>query len=389
MTEVDNVPLLDLTRSDPELLDAMRAAFDRVLVSGRYIMGPEIDGLEAECAEAIGVKHAIGVSSGTDALICALMSRCIGPGDEVICPTYTFFATAGSIWRVGAKPVFVDIDPVTYNLDPAAIEAKVNHKTRAIMPVHLFGQCAEMKPILEIAAKHGLDVIEDAAQAISAKYDDGRQAGSMGQFGCFSFFPSKNLGCLGDGGLVTSNDDDAAEIARRMRVHGGKPKYHHHLVGGNFRLDPLQATMLRLKLPRLAAATDARRRNAAHYEKRLREAGVAASETVPTHAGEVGLPVAVRDHIYNQFTLRSTERDALRAWLGERRIGTEIYYPVPMHQQECFKTLEYKAGDFPHSECAAVQTLALPIFPELTEAELDYVADAIIAFCKERAGALS
>ncbi len=387
MTSITSVPLLDLTRNDPEVLDRMREAFDRVLVSGRYIMGPEIDGLEAECAEFLGIEHAIGVSSGTDALILALMSLGIGAGDEVICPTYTFFATAGSIWRVGAKPVFVDCDPITYNLDPAEIEAKITPATKALMPVHLFGQCADMTPVLEVASKHGVRIIEDAAQAISARYDTTSgpvSAGGMGDFGCFSFFPSKNLGCLGDGGLVTTNDAELAEHARIMRVHGGKPKYYHHFVGGNFRLDPLQAALLRIKLPLLPAATEGRRRNAARYVERLQAAGVVSADPAEVGSGQIGLPQAVRDHIFNQFTLRSPERDALREWLGERGIGTEIYYPVPMHLQACFAELGHREGDFPRSEQAARETLALPIFPELAPEEIDYVADGVIAFCRSR-----
>lgn len=383
MTEISRVPLLDLTRTPPEVLDAMREAFDRVLVSGRYIMGPEIDGLEAECCELLGARHAIGVSSGTDALICALMSLCIGPGDEVICPTFTFFATAGSIWRVGAKPVFVDIDPVTYNMDPAMLEASITERTRAIMPVHLFGQCADMDPILAVAQKHDLAVIEDAAQAISTRYGD-RAAGTMGQFGCFSFFPSKNLGCLGDGGLVTTNDDELAETARTMRVHGGKPKYHHQFVGGNFRLDPLQAAMLRIKLPLLAAATEGRRRNAERYDAAFRAAGIVSESPTEVEAGRIGLPVVVRDHIFNQYVIRSAERDALRDHLAAKDVGTEIYYPIPMHQQKCFETLGYREGTFPLSERAAHEVLALPVFPELSDAEIDYAAEKVIEFCQAR-----
>ena len=238
MTEVTRVPLLDLTRSNPELMDEMRQAFERVLTSGRYIMGPEVTSLEEEIAAALGIKHAIGVSSGTDALICALMALGIGQGDEVICPTYTFFATGGSIWRVGARPVFVDIDPETYNVTAETIGAAITDRTKAIMPVHLYGQCCDMGPIMELAESKGIPVIEDAAQAISCKWQ-GRSAGGMGAFGCFSFFPSKNLGCMGDGGLVTTNNDDLAEQARIMRAHGGKPKYYHRFVGGNFRLENL------------------------------------------------------------------------------------------------------------------------------------------------------
>ncbi|MFO1054806.1 MAG: DegT/DnrJ/EryC1/StrS family aminotransferase [Planctomycetota bacterium] len=381
MTTITKVPLLDLTRNDPGVLDELRSAFERVLVSGQYIMGPEIDGLEKECAAFLGCKHALGVSSGTDALILALMSLGIGPGDEVVCPTYTFFATAGAVWRVGARPVFVDIDPATYNCDPKAIAAAITPRTRAIIPVHLFGQCADMDPIL--AAAKSIPVIEDAAQAIGTRYGD-RCAGSMGAFGCFSFFPSKNLGCLGDGGLVTTNDDALAEMARVMRVHGGKPKYYHRVVGGNFRLDPLQAAFLRVKLPRLPAATEGRRRNAAFYERLFRAAGVVSTSPTEVAPDRIGLPVRVGDHIYNQFVIRSPRREELRQHLQARGVGTEVYYPVPLHMQDCFKALGHREGDFPHSERAARESLALPIFPELSEAEMRHVADSVVAFCKGR-----
>ncbi|MGE0145115.1 MAG: DegT/DnrJ/EryC1/StrS family aminotransferase [Planctomycetota bacterium] len=381
MTTITKVPLLDLTRNDPALLDELRAAFDRVLTSGQYIMGPELDGLERECEAYLGAKHALGVSSGTDALILALMALDIGPGDEVICPTYTFFATAGSIWRLGAKPVFVDIDPVTYNCDAAQTVAAITSRTRAIMPVHLFGQSAAMDPILESANSRGIPVIEDAAQAIGTKYGR-RSAGTMGTFGCFSFFPSKNLGCMGDGGLVTTNDTALAERARILRVHGGKPKYYHKFVGGNFRLDPLQAAILRVKLPRLNAATEARRRNARLYETLFRDAGVVSASPMVVESGSIGLPTRVDDHIYNQFVVRSPDRDALRKAMADQGIGTEVYYPVPLHLQECFASLGHSVGEFPHSERAAAETLALPIFPELAEAEIRHVAERVIAFCK-------
>ena len=378
---ITKVPLLDLTRSDAALLDGLRGAFERVLTSGQYIMGPEIEGLERECAQFIGSQHAIAVSSGTDALVLALMALGVGPGDEVICPTYTFFATAGSVWRVGARPVFVDMDPKTYNCDAAHVRAQITPRTRAIMPVHLFGQCADMDPLLALAAEKGIPVIEDAAQAIGTRYGD-RGAGSMGAFGCFSFFPSKNLGCLGDGGLVTAKDANLAETARIMRVHGGKPKYHHKVVGGNFRLDPLQAAFLRVKLPRLPGWTDARRRNAAAYEGLFRAAGVVASDPVAVEPGSIGLPVRVRDHIYNQFVIRTPHREELKAHLAKHGVGTEVYYPVPLHLQECFASLGHRRGEFPHSERAAAESLALPIFPELAPAEIAYVAERVVQFCK-------
>ena len=338
MTEVTRVPLLDLTRSNPELMDEMRQAFERVLTSGRYIMGPEVTSLEEEIAAFLGIKHAIGVSSGTDALICALMALGIGQGDEVICPTYTFFATGGSIWRVGARPVFVDIDPKTYNVTAQTIEAAITDRTKAIMPVHLYGQCCDMGPIMELAESKGIPVIEDAAQAISCKWQD-RSAGGMGAFGCFSFFPSKNLGCMGDGGLVTTNNDDLAEQARIMRAHGGKPKYYHRFVGGNFRLDPLQAAFVRVKLPHLDAASKARRQHAQLYRELLTAAGVVCDDPTNVAASKIGLPVQTEDsHIYNQFVVRvgGGRRDEVRAALQEKQIGTEIYYPLPLHLQECF-----------------------------------------------------
>ena len=383
MTEVTRVPLLELTRTAPELMDGMRQAFERVLTSGRYIMGPEVTGLEEEIAAFLGVKHAIGVASCTDALIAALMALDIGQGDEVICPTYTFFATGGSVWRVGAKPVFVDVDPRTYNVTAETIASAITDRTKAIMPVHLYGQCCDMGPILELAESRGIPVIEDAAQAISCKWQD-RPAGGMGAFGCFSFFPSKNLGCMGDGGLVTTNDDDLAERARIMRVHGGKPKYYHKFVGGNFRLDPLQAALVRVKLPYLDAASKARRQHAQLYRELLTDAGVVSDDPVDVPASKVGLPVQVEDsHIYNQFVVRigGGRRDEVRAALQDKQIGTEIYYPLPLHLQECFASLGHAAGDLPHAERAAHETLALPIFPELSEAEIRYVGEALAGQC--------
>ena len=383
MTEVTQVPLLDLTRSQPEMLDELRAAFERILTSGRYIMGPEVTNLEQEIAAFLGVKHAIGVSSGTDALICALMALGIGQGDEVICPTYTFFATGGSIWRVGAKPVFVDSDPQTYNVTADTIAAAITDRTRAIMPVHLYGQCCDMGPILELAEARGIPIIEDAAQAISCKWQD-LPAGGMGAFGCFSFFPSKNLGCMGDGGLVTTNNDQLAEQARIMRAHGGEPKYYHSYVGGNFRIDPLQAAVVRIKLPHLNAASEARRQNAQRYRELLTAAGVVSDDPVNVPASKIGLPVQVEEsHIYNQFVVRvgGGRRDEVRSAMQDKQVGTEVYYPVPLHLQKCFASLGHKAGDMPHAERAANETLALPIFPELTDAEITYVAETLARQC--------
>jgi len=386
---ITEVPLLDLTRLDPAIQDELREVFDRVLRSGRYIMGPEVTALEEECASYIGAEHGIAVSSGTDALLASLMALEIGAGDEVVCPTYTFFATAGSIARTGAKPVFVDSDPWTYNWDPDQLERAITGRTKALMPVHLFGQPAEMGRVLEIAAARGIPIIEDAAQAIGVRWND-RGVGSIGSFGCFSFFPSKNLGCLGDGGLVTTNDSELAEKLRIMRMHGGKPKYHHHVVGGNFRMDALQAAMVRVKLRHLEFAHERRRANAALYRRLFAAAGVTVDLGPPERGsapripeGKIGLPVeCAKSHIYNQFIIRvpgKGRRDGLRHWLAECRVGTEIYYPVPMHMQNCFKGLGYAAGSFPVAEAAARETLALPIFPDLSEEEIRYVVDRVAA----------
>lgn len=383
---VTKVPLLDLRRSAPELDAELEAAFRRVLRSGHYILGPEVEALERECAEYLGAKHAIGVSSGTDALLLALMAIDVKPGDEVICPTFTFFATAGTIWRLGARPVFVDSCPQCFNLRPDALVQKITSRTRAIMPVHLFGQTAEMEPILQLAADKGLAVIEDAAQALGAEYKHAR-AGTLGTFGCFSFFPSKNLGALGDAGLVVTSDDALAEKARILRSHGGKPKYHHHMVGGNFRIDALQAALIRAKLPHLEGATKQRQAHAAAYRELFIAAGLSTEvghgcscggvASAPS-AGQLALPAESQSrHIYNQFVVRVAERDRLRKHLSECGVGTEVYYPVPMHMQTCFEALGHSEGDFPVAEAAARDSLALPVFPELTEAELEYVVTSV------------
>ena len=394
-----NVPLLDLKRYDEQLMDEFRRAFERVLASGHYIMGTEVLAFEKECAEYIGAKHAIGVSSGTDALLLALMTLGIGAGDEVICPTYTFFATAGSIWRVGAKPVFVDINPSCYNLDPAQIARKVTTKTKAIMPVHLYGQCAEMNEITEISRNYGIPVIEDAAQAIGAEYEN-MSAGTMGTFGCFSFFPSKNLGAFGDAGLLTTNDDELAYKATLLRNHGAEQKYYHQYVGANFRIDALQAALLRIKLPHLDNFTAKRQSNARLYTQLLMESGLAApntnagvcaahcatprASTANNADAQLLLPIACQSkHIYNQYVVHvrhAGRRDELRNFLSSKNISTEIYYPVPLHLQQCFASLDYAPGDFPRAEAAASETLALPIFPELTAGEIHYVVEQLIAF---------
>jgi dTDP-4-amino-4,6-dideoxygalactose transaminase len=384
------VPLLDLKPQYALIKEEIQAAINRVCDSQYFIMGPEVSALERELAAYCQTQFALGVSSGTDALILALMAIDLKPGDEVITTPYTFFATAGAVARLGAKAVFADIDPKTYNLDPAQIEAKITPHTKAIMPVHLYGQCADLDPIMEIARRHNLYVIEDAAQAIGSEYK-GRRAGSIGHIGCFSFFPSKNLGAFGDGGAVSTNDPALAEQMRILRVHGAEPKYYHKFVGGNFRLDALQAAVIRVKLNYLDQWTAGRQRNAARYNQLFGEAGVADVHlTLPCESCESGQyafrpeaevnPFPGHRHIYNQYIIRAKQRDELRAYLTERKIGTEIYYPVSLHQQECFAEWDYQAGAFPYSEAAAAQTLAIPIYPELTDEQIQAVISAVADF---------
>lgn len=391
------VPLLDLKAQYAALREELREAIDRVAESQHFILGPEVEALEEEVAAYSQCEFGIGVSSGSDALLVTLMAIDIKPGDEVITTPYTFFATAGAVSRLGAKPVFVDIDPLTYNIDPAAIESAITERTRAVIPVHLYGQMAEMEAIMEIASRHGLFVIEDAAQAIGAEYK-GRRAGSIGHFGCFSFYPSKNLGGFGDGGMVTANDPELADKVKLLRNHGYRHKYYNQVVGGNFRLDAIQAAVLRVKLKYLDQWTEARQRNAARYRDLFAEAELiidpessyllsdTASQSDSVHplaqVKGVILPTEApgRRHIYNQFVIRSGRRDELMAHLKEHNIGTEIYYPVPMHLQECFMDLENREGDFPVSERAAAETLALPIYPELTEEMMTTVVEAIADF---------
>ena len=370
-----SVPLLDLQGQYLPLREDILAAITRVCDSQRFIMGPEITAFEAEIAALIGVEHAIAVSSGTDALLLALMSLGIGAGDEVITPTYSFFATAGAVVRTGATPVLVDIDPVTFNMDPARVEAALSPRTKAILPVHLYGLSADLDPLMAIAARAGVPVVEDAAQAIGSRYRD-RPIGGFGAFGCFSFFPSKNLGAFGDAGLVTTNDAALAKQARLLRTHGMEPKYYHHLVGGNFRMDALQAAILRVKAPHLAGWTDARRANAARYHELFAAAGLGDRVQLPVE------PAGYR-HIYNQFVIRVADRDGLRRHLDARGIGTEIYYPVPFHQQPCFANLGYATGAFPVAESAATTSLAIPIYGELTVDQQQTVVDAIAAFVRQ------
>jgi dTDP-4-amino-4,6-dideoxygalactose transaminase len=372
------VPLLDLHAQYRPLRAEILAAIERVCDSQRFIMGPEITSLESELALMLGVRHAVAVSSGTDALLLALMALDIKPGDEVVTPTYSFFATAGAVARLGARPVLVDIDEATFNIDAAQAVAAITPRTKAIIPVHLFGQSADMDPLLAAASRAGIPIVEDAAQAIGATYKS-RPLGSLGAFGCFSFFPSKNLGAFGDAGLLTAMDDGLAKRARLLRTHGMEPRYYHHLVGANFRMDALQAAILRVKAPHLDGWTEGRRANAARYRALFRDAGLLDRVTLPAE------PADCR-HIYNQFVIRVADRDGLRAHLDERGIGTEIYYPVPFHLQPCFADLGYHRGDFPKAERAAAESLALPIYSELTEAQQEAVVSAIGEFVQRRVG---
>jgi dTDP-4-amino-4,6-dideoxygalactose transaminase len=368
---VTAIPLLDLRAQYSTIRGEIREAIDRICDSQHFILGPEVEGLEEEVSAFCGTRHAIGVSSGTDALLAALMAIGVGPADEVVTSTFSFFATAGVIARLGARPVFVDINERDFNLDAAGVDAKITGRCKAILPVHLFGACAEMDPILAVANKHGIAVIEDAAQAIGSKDESGRSAGTMGSLGCFSFFPSKNLGAFGDAGMVVTDDSELAETVRILRVHGGKPKYHHGVIGGNFRLDALQAAVLRVKLKYLTGWTEARRRNATRYRKFFSQADL---------LEEIGLPEDSAGHIYHQFVIRCAKRDELQNYLRERGIGTEVYYPIPLHLQKCFADLGYKEGDFPQAETAARESLALPIYPELSEQQQHYIVQEIRAF---------
>ncbi|MDH4079434.1 MAG: DegT/DnrJ/EryC1/StrS family aminotransferase [Nitrospira sp.] len=374
------VPLLDLKAHHEPLQQEIMAALEQTFRSQSFILGPEVGKLEERVATYCQAKHGVGVTSGTDALLIALMALGIGPGDEVVTTPYSFFATAGAVVRLGAKPVLVDIDPVTYNIAPSKIDSAVTSKTKAIIPVHLYGQCADMGPIMDLAKRHNFSVIEDAAQAIGAEYRDGQRACSMGTIGCLSFFPSKNLGCLGDGGMVVTNNPELAEQMRVLRVHGSKPKYYHKLIGGNFRLDTIQAAVLNVKLNYLDGWTKKRQENADRYETLFQQSSL-------VQRGKVRLPEAVyrpsgakHYHIYNQFVLRVERRDDLMAYLKQKGIGAEIYYPVPFHLQECFRYLGYRQGDFPESERAANETVAIPIYPELTLEQQTEVVKAITAF---------
>jgi dTDP-4-amino-4,6-dideoxygalactose transaminase len=365
------VPLLDLKAQYSAIRAEVREAIDRVCDSQQFILGPEVEALESEVASFCRSRFAVGVSSGTDALLAALMAAGIGHGDEVVTTAFSFFATAGVIFRLGARPVFVDIDPNTFNIDPEQAREKCSSRTRAVMPVHLFGRCAELDVMVAEARSRGIAVVEDAAQAIGARDGQNRSGGTVGDFGCFSFFPSKNLGAFGDGGMVLTDDEARAERLRVIRVHGSKPKYYHPIVGGNFRLDALQAAILRVKLKYLPQWSQDRRRNAQRYRALFEQQGL---------TSRIVLPGDVPGHIYNQFVIRCPRRNELREYLHESGIDTEIYYPLPLHLQECFRELGYRKGDFPHAEAASDESLALPIYPELTEEQQAYVVERVGSF---------
>jgi len=367
------VPLLDLKAQYAPIRDEIRAAIDRVCDAQRFIGGPEISALEEEVAAFSRCRHAIGVSSGTDALLCGMMALGIGPGDEVIVPTFTFFATGGCVSRLGAKPVFVDVDPDTFNVRAEDIRAKLTRRTKLIIPVHLFGQCADMDPIVDLARSNGIAIMEDAAQSIGSTYR-GRTAGNFGVLATLSFFPSKNLGAFGDAGMILTNDAALAEKCRLLRGHGAKPKYYHSMVGANFRLDAIQAAVLRVKLKHLDGWTAARIRNAGRYDEKFADS-------------KVRTPVIREQNrsIYNQYVIRVSRREELRTFLQDRQIGTEIYYPVPLHVQQCFADLGGRSGQLPNAEAAAREVLALPVYPELPRESLDYVADSVLEFL-ERGG---
>ncbi len=369
-----NIPLLDLKAQYASIKNEVNAAIGEVLESQHFILGPKVDQCEKAVAAYSNCSHGIGVSSGSDALLACLMAENIGPGDEVITSPYTFFATVGAISRLGATPVFVDIDPATYNMNVCQIASKITTKTRIIIPVHLFGQVADMDPVMRLAEEHKLVVIEDAAQAIGAEYK-GRRAGSIGHYGCFSFFPSKNLGAIGDGGMIVTNDAQRADRLRVLRGHGAKPKYYHRIVGGNFRLDAIHAAVVSAKLPHLDSWTVARQHNAKRYDQLFREANL-----------PIGLPVvATNRHIFNQYVIRSSSRDELQAFLKNKGVGSEVYYPVPMHLQDCFAYLGIKAGAFPEAERAAEESLAIPVYPELSDAQARYVVESIAEFVGQTA----
>lgn len=374
-----SIPLLDLTAQYRPIRAEIREAVDRVIESQQFILGPEVQALEEEIAVYCGCKYAVGVSSGTDALVASLMAIGVGPGDEVITTSFSFFATAGSIMRLGARPIFVDIDPLDFNIDPKLVENAFTKRVKAIIPVHLFGQTADMSSILRVAEEHGIAVIEDAAQAIGSEYK-GKRAGSIGLAGCFSFFPSKNLGGFGDGGLVTTNDEELAHKLRIIRNQGAGPKYYHKVLGGNFRLDAIQAAVLRVKLKYLDLWTDQRRANARYYTERFNELGLVDQWVTPP-------PIVREKHVFNQYVIRAHNRDSLRGFLTQHGVATEIYYPLPLHLQECVSKAGLTNNDLPVCEKAASEVLALPIYPELSLEDKQYIVELISSFYRHNEGA--
>ena len=368
---VSSAPLLDVGRGNAPLKAEIMELISDIYDSGWFVGGPHVAQLEASVAEATGAKFAVGCASGSDALLVALMTLGIGEGDRVICPSFTFFATASAITRLGAEPVFVDIDPDTFNLDIAKVEQAITPKTKAIIPVHLFGQCADMGGIMELANKYNLKVVEDCAQSIGASFD-GQGSGSIGDVGCFSFYPTKNLGGMGDGGMLTTNDQETAERLRLFANHGMKPRYFHQVIGVNSRLDAIQAAILNVKMKHLNSYATRRQENAANYHRLLKQHGI--SDLVSAPSSTEG-----NEHVWNQFTIRigGGQRDAVRSQLAEKNVGSEIYYPIPLHRQACFKYLGYGEGSLPVTEQAAAEVLALPIFPELTLAEQEYAVESL------------
>ncbi|MGI0149887.1 MAG: DegT/DnrJ/EryC1/StrS family aminotransferase [Thermoplasmata archaeon] len=368
MTTAKSIPVLDLTRYDEDLKRAISSAVEPVFSSGRFILGEPNQAFEKAFAARIGVRHALGVSSGTDALLVSLMALGVGPGDEVVTSPFSFFASAGVVARLRARPVFADIEPETFNLDPYRLGAAITPRTKAIVPVHLYGRCADMDPILEVAGD--VPVVEDACQSVGASYR-GRSAGTLGKMAAFSFYPTKNLGAAGDAGAVTTGDDDLAALVSTLRLHGESERYHHARVGGNFRLDSVQAAVLLAKLPRLESWNGRRIVIAARYGELLRDAAA---------AGRIGLPAVApgRVHVFHQYVVRVPDRDRVRAKLAGLGVSTAVFYPIPLHLQECFAGLGYREGDFPESEKAAKEVLALPMFPQLTDAEVERVGEAVL-----------
>lgn len=384
---MDEIPLVDLRAQYAAIRAEIQQAVARVLESQGFVMGPEVERLEKEIAGYVGTRHAVSCASGSDAILLSLMAAGVRAGHAVICPAYTFFATAGAVARLGARPVFADIDPATYNVAAGSVAAALGREPRvsAIMPVHLFGRTADVRSLESIASERGVPILEDAAQAIGARDEEGRAAGTLGRIACFSFFPSKNLGAYGDGGLLTTEDDELADRLRLLRSHGARPKYHHRVVGMNSRLDALQAAVLRVKLRHLDRWQEARRRNADHYDEMFFEAGAADSRSSLADGATLLVPARPRPparHVFHQYVIRvpAKLRDPLRQYLRDSGIRTEVYYPVPLHMQECFAPLGYRPGDLSESEQASAETLALPIYPELTKEQRERVAGAVISY---------